>query len=683
MNPSGRCLVWWLYFRNFNSFTSVGQYTYICAYIFNSVDYQIFNCPMLRKMFAVVSSTWSIDSQPPQCHCYLPPTLPDCWAKADKLIQENMKLDIDDVTDSVMKVMRICGLRPWEVKRSEEVIRRSLTHYEEVRERIDRVPRKRFSKETFLHGLASEAQMNRMDAQMAYAIIKRAFKALYYGTGQDGKRYLALQEFLMHSQECLWLHAARRTAEIHAVLNGMMHSEEQQFEERIECVYKNLFDVLQTRVVFADNWVCNCDPAPEGKSVSNAVSTMTAQMEVLFHKQNLELSTGASAMTYQRLETNRTAGSEDSRYNYFLKRANNKTDQKQPDISGDGSDLSQTKCNCPHLRCFREEGETREAPEITAECSQGPYICRWLPFTEEDDTFDEHCAPFPPLEEVCPPCDQKELSCDAECTCTCQVCKCRPFYEGDDDIGEEENLGEKQSKSGVEDYDTDYCWLAPFRGSSKERLDRKKMAVQPEEVPVKEEAAEEKDALSKCCCMCKYKRDFPHLFTYLAPFKEEPERQPQAQPSKPEPIKTQLPLFSESEDLLSKPPPRGVSLAGYRCWVKSKPSTSSESQEERDPLVMVCSQEQKVKGGSKGPEIIVTTKTQHHPSPDSAGNAAPAKPTANPPAKVAPNPTPSKSNKPAPAPAKPPVAPKQPDQPQEEDKLTKEDILDIIGLRFK
>jgi len=89
---------------------------------------------------------------------------------------EFRRLDIEDVTDSVMKVMRICGLRPWEVKRSAGVIKRSLQHYEEVVQRIDRIPRKRFAKESFLHGMAYEAQMSRMDAQMAYAIVKRAFK---------------------------------------------------------------------------------------------------------------------------------------------------------------------------------------------------------------------------------------------------------------------------------------------------------------------------------------------------------------------------------------------------------------------------------------------------------------------------------------------------------------------------
>ncbi|KAH8323580.1 hypothetical protein KR074_003169 [Drosophila pseudoananassae] len=584
-----------------------------------------------------VSSSWSKQSQPGRCKCHIPGHR-DCGDDNDQLMEEYLLLDIEDVTDSVMKVMRICGLRPWEVKRSERVIRNSLTHYEEVRERIDRVPRKRFAKETFLHGLAKEGQMNRMDAQMAYAIVKRAFKALYYGTGQGGKRYICLQAGLEHNQECLWLHAARRTAAIHAVLTGMMHSEEQQFEERIECVYKNLFDVLQTRVVFADNWVCQCQQY-NSKPASTGVSSMTLEVEILY--QNMQLSKATSGVTSQR-DLGQAAGtippsSAPSRHNYGLKKTQNKavSQNESLDFSAN-SILSQPKCKCPPLRCCREEGEAREAPEITAECSQGPYICRWLPYTEEDDKFDEHCAPFPPMEEVCPPCVNDEISCDSECTCTCQVCTCRPHYDGDD-IGEEENLGEKGSKSGVEDYDTDYCWLAPFRGSSKERMEKKKLKVEPEVEPVKV-VAEAKEALSKCCCMCRYKREFPHLFTYLAPFKEEQKKEPEPEPPAEEIKNLQA---NESEDLLSKPPPPGISPAGYRCWVKPQRSATSIEQVERPP-----------------PHLVY-----HDPEIEEA---------AAPPAKGQ---SPKKTTKPtATAAAADTVKP-------DEGKFTKEDILKIINLK--
>ncbi|KAI8038550.1 uncharacterized protein LOC128255046 [Drosophila gunungcola] len=609
-------------------------------------------------------SMGSLRSAPPlapKCPCHQPEKR-DCGEDSMAKLAEYRRLDIEDVTDSVMKVMRICGLRPWEVKRSAGVIKRSLQHYEEVIQRIDRVPRKRFAKESFLHGLAHEAHMSRMDAQMAYAIVKRAFKAFYHGMGSEGRRYTCLQDKMTHGEECLWLHAARRTAEIHAALAGLMHSEEMLFEEPIECVYKGLYDVLQTRVVWADNMTCTCglQTANQSHLPSNTAS-MTTQMEVLYARENMGASSAPSkTSTRAGTQKNSTAVSTaSSRHNHSLKKADQTLSRKQTPLSGSSTTkVSLPKCKCPHLRCCREGGEARESPEITAECSQGPYICRWLPFTEEDDEFPEHRVPFPPMDVVCPPCSKEDMSCDSECTCTCgQVCTCRPAFDGDDDgVAEEEHLGEKLSRSGLEDYDTDFCYVAPLRGSSRERMARVKAKEQLEQVEEEEQAEAEEEDIP---CRCELKQMcYPHLFTYLTPFgikKSEIEEQPEDK------LKFEV-SESESEDLLSKPPPYGVSLDTYRCWVKP-PSSSHSSDETKPALVLVSAEKAK-------PKFQITIKEQHHST----------KPATAPPAAPLPKP-PVLPNKPAPtpAPSKPPVAP----QKAEDEKLTKEDILDIIGLRFR
>ncbi|XP_017051316.1 histone-lysine N-methyltransferase SETD1B [Drosophila ficusphila] len=603
-------------------------------------------------MFSTETSR-TIPPMPPKCPCHLPDRK-DCGEGNAELIAMYHRQDIDDVTDSVMKVMRICGLKPWEVKRSAEVIKRSLKHYGEVVEQIDRVPRKRFAKESFLHGLAFEAQMSRMDAQMAYAIVKRAFKAFYHGTGTEGRRYASLLEHMSHDTECLWLHAARRTAQIHAAFAGLMHSEEMQFEERIECVYKNLYDVLQTRFVWADDQVCTCGQhtAAQSQAISNTASSNTVQMEVLYSRQVMAQSS-AYSKTSTRVVTQANSvaiSTASSRHNYSLKHSTQ--------ASSTESD-SHRKCNCPHLRCCREPGEARESPEITAECSQGPFICRWLPFTEEDEDFPEHQVPFPPMDKVCPPCSTEDVSCDSECTCTCKVCTCRPKY--DDGLAEEEHLGERISKTGVEDQDTDFCYVGPFRGSSVERMARLKAREKLEEV--EEEQAEEQEVQSECTCDIT-QHACPHIPTYLTPFRPQKEVPEPQKLDEKDLQKVESEIESESEDLLSKPPPPGVSLETYRCWVKD-PSPPHSSEETKPPLVVVMAEKSKTK-------FQITVKEQHHSNQPAA---APPAPLPKPP--VLPNkPTPT------PAPAKPPVAPPQP-QKVEEDKLTKEDILDIIGLRYR
>ncbi|KAH8284927.1 hypothetical protein KR054_002900 [Drosophila jambulina] len=637
------------------------------------------------------SGTPHAKPQMPKCECNKP-GWPDCGDMNDKMRAEYRRLDIEDVTDSVMKVMRICGLKPWEVKLAAAVIRRSFTYFEEIVEKIDRVPRKRFGKESFLHGLAHEAQMSRMDAQMAYAIVKRAFKvgyperktlrglrilfpqAFYYGTGVEGRRFACLQAKLQHGDECMWLHAAHRTAEIHAVLTGLMVSEQRLFEERIECVYKALVDVLKTRILWENDTVCSCGQmtaAPSRttweKLASQAESVYSAEIELLYHQENKGMSSAASRSAARTPTANHSRGvsSASSRHNHGLKKGKHTLSNRQTPLEPSSVSLfDRPQCNCPKLRCWQEHGESREAPEISAECSQGPYICRWLAWDGEEEEFPEHRVPPPPMVDLCPPCLEVQ-PCDSKCTCTCEVCTCRPAFSGE---FEEENLGEKLSKSGVEDHDTDFCWVGPLRGSSRERMARKR--AREELLRAENEAEEEgEEEEFQCRCTCQYKQwAYPHLFTYLTDFKDkQPEEEEEPQPQ-PEPKVEE----SESEDLLSKPPPYGISEATYRCWVKPKSSESEskESNEEarKPPLVWVLANKPAPK-----PEPQITIKRQHVENTQVA-----------PPPVAAPLPkAPVLPNKPAPTPApgKPPLAPQK--QEEKDEKLTKEDILDIIGLRLK
>ncbi|XP_020799721.1 uncharacterized protein LOC110177365 [Drosophila serrata] len=612
----------------------------------------------------------------PKCDCHKP-GFPDCGDLNDKMRAEYRRLDIDDVTDSVMKVMRICGLKPWEVKLAASVIRRSFTYFEEIVEKIDRVPRKRFGKESFLHGLAHVAHMSRIDAQMAFAITKRAFKAFYYGTGVEGRRFACLQAKLLHGEECMWLHAAHRTAEIHAVLAGLMDSEKRLFEERIECVYKTLVDVLKSRILWENDMVCSCGQlsAPPsrtiniGKAVSQADSVYSAEIELLYHKEMKGVSSAPSRSSPRTPTANQSKdiSTASSRHNHGLKKGNQTLPINPISVEPSAiTSLDHPHCKCPKLRCWQENGESREAPEITAECSQGPYICRWLPYDGEEDQGTEHRVPYPPMDDICPPCPSDDIPCDPECTCTCDVCTCRPAY--DDDF-EEEHLGEKLSKSGIEDHDTDFCWVGPFHGSSVERLARKRAREEMLRAEAEFEEEQEEEEFP-CDCTCEIKqRAFPHLFTYLTDFKD---KQRVVEEPKPE-LETQPKVEdTESEDLLSKPPPYGVTLDTYRCWVKptSSESESKESDEEKKkpPLVWVLANKPKPK-----PDIQITIKKQHVENTQVA-----------PPPVAAPLPkAPVLPTKPAPtpAPSKPPLAPQKQDE--KDEKLTKEDILDIIGLRFK
>ncbi|EDW32584.1 GL11716 [Drosophila persimilis] len=651
-----------------------------------------------------------------QCPCHMPGTH-HCGKELREKRQEFFRRDIDDITDSVMQVMRICGLMAWEVRRTREVIRRSFEHYDEVRYKIDLVPRKRFCKETFIHGLAVEAQMSRMDSQIAYSIVKRAFKAYYHGTAMEGKRLKSLMEGMKHSQQCLWLHAAKRTAEIYAAYAGLMHSEMLQFAERFECVYKSLYDVLCTRVIWDDENHCRCAWTSAVPSQISTISTMTAEMEVLFLKQNMAPSSAPSAtavvpsqLSVQVKEIIVNEGpptgpaseisSKSSRYNYGLKKVVQKKSSSKPptvqSLQGKPRKAYGRSATCSEAAVAIGSSE-REAARDHGREQPGPVMCaRWLRYDEEEEQFKEHRVPFPPMEVICPPCHKDDLPCDPECTCTCDICTCQPAY--DEGAGEEEHHGERLSATGIEDHDTDYCWLAPFR-------DWPRVDVEPVEEPEEEASmtpnSEEEEALFQCRCTCEIKqRAFPHLFTYLAPFKPIKPAVEEV-PSVKDPEKCEE--EEGTEDLLAKPPPCGVSPSTYRCWLQPTPPPSDpESVTEEQPHIAVLAQDAKPKVA--GISMDVTVKRQHHqkgsevakpsgPAPASKSQrsstktpnlrisipAQAAAPKA--PAKPAPTAVPA----PAPAPVATPPAAKPPPtqapaQVNQEEKLTKEDILNIIGL---
>ncbi|EDW74840.1 uncharacterized protein Dwil_GK15685 [Drosophila willistoni] len=646
-------------------------------------------------------------NRPNECQCHRI-DVKNCKEDDRKKQEEYFERDMDDIADSVMQVMRICGLNSWDVKHTREVIKRSFRHYDEIRYRIDRVPRKRFARENFIYDLAKKAGMSRIDCQVAYSIVKRAFRAYYHGTAFEGKRVRSIVENMRHTQECLWVHAAKRTAEVHAAYKGLMYSEQQLFEERIECVYKSLHEALMSREFWDDEMQCTCTKknAIGGiRSQDTGFNTLnTTEVEILFRNQSIVSSEAGSQLSI-RMEniTNRVEnmlGNEnESRSQINAANQNAQGDHLKQSPSGAlrasctslrqtlkakttfsvntvTSELNVTKCMCPRLQCDREF--ERETPVITAECSQGPYICRWLPYNSEEEEFKEHRVPFPPLETICPACPTDTLPCDSECTCTCNVCECKPAY---DIGGEEEHHGEKLSSTGLEDYDTDYCWLAPFRDWP--RVDKPHMV---------EEAEEEES-----CISASLEEGHKHravTFTYLAPFR------PQKPEDKVEPqveILPEDPVEAEDEDLMNKRPPQGISVETYCCWNQPPPSSSSSSEDNQIILVLPNNQQPKISGIS----MDVTVKKQHQ---QAEGQQALTKqqPTTNTtpksivktnrPSKAQPHPatprrqsliTPPRPNTPAtPPPAAPPTNPPNPPAPvqRRESKLTKDDILDIIGL---
>lgn len=526
------------------------------------------------------------------CEC-AKPDKKNCKEMEQKTnLREVLEDDLEDIVNSLTQVMCICRLRPWEVKRLRDPIRRSFRHYAEIHYRVNRLPKKRFAKENFLHDASLIAGMTRMDGQLAYGIVKRAFRAYYHGTGEEGKRVESVAKQMRHRSECLWAHAARRTAEVFAIYAGLMYSEQKQYEECIQCVYRNLYRELQARFQYQppseENCHCLGDKQenkldarvkmpPSATTINTTISNITT--ELFFHSKKFEVSKASSAATMHDvvvsmqtvLDWPKVVKTKDKE-----KKDNDKGTSALPSEMTLSSQTSKTSkrmkkklsrrqrkrletCNCPPLYCRTEVPPP--APGITAESSQGPYICRWLPFSGEEDQVKHH-VPCPPMEVICPPCKDRETSCDEECTCTCQVCTCPPSFG---DMIVEEEHGEKLSATGLEDRDTDFCWLAPFRDPDWPPLER---LVEEEELLLSDQSSVDQSSSHS-----RVSGD-SLMYTYLKPFRSMP--------------KIPVAVKPETVEEPSQPSrPCGVSMETYRCWVKT--SGSSEKEVE-PPICATCPQ---------------------------------------------------------------------------------------------
>ena len=137
--------------------------------------------------------------------------------------------------------MILCDIYASKAKAAFELVTHYFLHFQEIVERIDSIPRKRLCKEDLMHDLNRKCSMNRMEAQIAYSIIKRAFRAFYYGTDVGGVPNALLSDKLAHTSECLWLHAAKRTAQVYAAYVGIFYACQKNLECQIKLIYKETF----------------------------------------------------------------------------------------------------------------------------------------------------------------------------------------------------------------------------------------------------------------------------------------------------------------------------------------------------------------------------------------------------------------------------------------------------------
>ncbi|KAM7363087.1 uncharacterized protein ACRADG_000139 [Cochliomyia hominivorax] len=164
--------------------------------------------------------------------------------------------NVIDLSHTLAQIMILCGIHECKAKTSIDIITYAFLNYDLVCYCLDAKPSKRLRKEDIFHELGRKCLMNRVEAHLCYNIIKRGFKAFYYRPQgeEEGKE----NDKPSFSEECVYVHAAKRTAESYAKFEGLSCDEQRGVEAKIMVIYKKFYDRLQSRKEKPAKEECNC-----------------------------------------------------------------------------------------------------------------------------------------------------------------------------------------------------------------------------------------------------------------------------------------------------------------------------------------------------------------------------------------------------------------------------------------
>ncbi|XP_037949902.1 uncharacterized protein LOC119680940 [Teleopsis dalmanni] len=161
--------------------------------------------------------------------------------------------NIHDLAHTLAQIMIICGLHECKALKAVPAITYAFLHYDQVCYCIDTIPKKRIRKEDLCKELIKNCLMNSIEAKLAYAIVKRGFKAFYF----KPREYNPLCP-PAYSEECIWIHAGKKSAESYSRFEILPCEIQRDVETQIKIAYKRYFERMEYRRSTAPREECNC-----------------------------------------------------------------------------------------------------------------------------------------------------------------------------------------------------------------------------------------------------------------------------------------------------------------------------------------------------------------------------------------------------------------------------------------
>ncbi|XP_073837773.1 uncharacterized protein [Musca autumnalis] len=370
----------------------------------------------------------------------------------DPLFKEN----VNDIADTMSEIMIVCGIHRCKAKLTKDIIVKAFEFYDIKRHQFESPENENsIYREHIVGDFESECQMTRIEALLAYCIVKRAVKAFYHGTPDHSIRSPIREAVIVKEQEFIWLHAARRTVFLFERYAHLFFDAQRNYPKQILSIYKELHGRLSNRadpVVIEDYHPRGCirkiihgtrSPTKKSEEKAKCVKTCQKSAELREYIENMppkswpikstvsvtNLSGGGPLVCHnQRMMANECDGIPPSK--------------KRKEIKNQDLNVARcAQCNCPQLMCDCDID--RDTGVVAIDCSQGPFECQWVRVDKQDKP--DPCIEKPEFHQCPVDCEQVENSSgDSD---TSEYCECSAESEKDSDDDSVSNKTQEEFES--------------------------------------------------------------------------------------------------------------------------------------------------------------------------------------------------------------------------------------------
>ncbi|BFF98443.1 uncharacterized protein DMAD_06612 [Drosophila madeirensis] len=183
---------------------------------------------------------------------------PNC--KDDLRPEQLFEDNVEDIAKSLAQIMLICGINTSKCCQVKSIIKSAFVYHEKARTQCSpkAQPAVSIDRDNMLHALHIKCEMERMEAMLAYSIIKRAFKAFFHGKPAATVSSPVVDAMAIISNQPAWTHAAFKTSQLFDQYQAAFFWAHKSYEKQINAIYTALYKRMKARCATTQVSMCRC-----------------------------------------------------------------------------------------------------------------------------------------------------------------------------------------------------------------------------------------------------------------------------------------------------------------------------------------------------------------------------------------------------------------------------------------